>query len=259
MFNALQRFYTFIQHEIFDFIIKKIVFIIMAGIVSFTGFAWQYIQRQLHDMHNTINSAIIIPSTESSMNHYTIVEKMESILLSCKTQGVFMGWLLIKPIYDTDNRKCSNDSVCKVLYYHIYFDTLRGIWGNIDKVEDTKSSNPYYKRQDLKLDTVTRNYFLNSSLYVGGIVEIDENIALNNKLEFLQEVYKNLDLRNQGLTLEKIYIKPVVVKKDLIMIFTLSFQKIPSSNNNCYDTNMQAQGVVLNSLSDTLLTQYKLL
>ena len=246
----------YIQKEASALIAKKIIIILSGFVLTGSGLIWKYIDNKLNLIQSTIDYAFILPTPESSMNHYTVVQKIESILLNCEQKGVFMSWLLIKTVYNTYNGKCKSEESCPISHYSIYFDTLRGIWDNLYKVEDTKSSNPYYERTDLILDTNTRNFFLNSNLYKNGIVEIDENIAKNNNLIFLQEVYNNLDLRNQGLTLEKIYLKPILYKKDLIMVFSLSFQKIPKQSNNCYDRNMQAQGIMLNSIANTALTQY---
>jgi hypothetical protein len=250
------KIFEYIKQEVSTLIAKKIIIISTSLLIAISGIVWKYIDKRLNLMQSTINSAVVIPTTQTSINHYSVVKNIENTLLHCQQQGVFIGWLLIKTVYDTHTGKCDNNQTCPIAYYSIYFDTLRGIWGNINKVQDTKASNPYYERIDLVLDEKTHNHFLNSSLYKNGIVEIDEKIANQYNLEFLKEVYANLDLRKQGLTLEKIYLKPVLYKKDLIMVFSLSFQQIPKQNGNCYDNNLQAQGLVLNNIADHALIQY---
>lgn len=256
----MDKIFEYLQKEISSLIgrviAKKIVVIASGLVLTISSFVWKYIDNRLSSMQNTINQSMVLPTPQSSANHYAVVQKIESSLLGCQQKGVFIGWLLIKTIYDTYNHQCRDNQSCPILHYSIYFDTLRGIWNNINEVVDIKSSNPFYQRTDLVLDIVTRNYFLNSNIYKNGIVEIDQNIVKMNNLFFLQEVYDNLDLRKQGLTLEKMYLKPIFYQKDLIMVFSLSFQKIPKYNNNCYDVNMQAQSIALNNLANTALNQY---
>jgi len=252
----MNKIFEYLQKEIGSLIAKKIIVIATGLILTSSGFAWKYIDNRLNYMQSTINQFMVLPTPQSSANHYAIVQKIEKSLLDCQQKGVFIGWILVKTIYNTHNNQCNDNQSCPILYYSIYFDTLRGVWNNINEVVDTKTSNPFYQRTDLMLDGRTRKYFLDSNVYKNGIVKINENIVKINNLIFLQEIYDNLDLRKQGLTLEEIYLKPVLYKKDLIMIFSLSFQKIPKENNNCYDKNMQAQGIILNDIAHTTLTQY---
>lgn len=255
----MEKIFGYLQKEIGSLLAKKIAVIFSGLILTGGGFVWKYIDNRLNSMQSTINQSMVLPTPQSSANHYAVVQKIESSLLGCQQKGVFIGWLLIKAIYDTHNHQCRDNQSCPILHYSVYFDTLRGIWDDVNKVEDTKSSNPFYQRTDLVLDVATKNYFLNSNVYKNGIVKITANIVKMNNLSFLQAVYDNLDLRKQGLTLEEMYLKPVFYNKDLIAVFSISFQKIPKINNNCYDANMQAQGLVLNNIANSMQGQYGIL
>lgn len=248
--------WEYIQKTIISLVTKKAIVLAFGSFLTISGIFCKYIQTRLANMDSKINNAVIIPTINTSVNHYKVLKTIESSLINCKQKGVFIGWAFIQTVYDTYTGQCDSVGTCPISHYAVYFDSLMGVWEELAKVENTKNSNPYYERTDLVLDEQTRDFFLNSSLYKNGIVDIDERVAKQYKLKFLKELYENLDLRNEGLTLEKIYIKPVLYKKDLIMIFSLSFVAIPKYNTNCYDKNLQAQGVILNNLAESTLTQY---
>lgn len=237
---------------------KTMVLSISGAIITLCGFAWNYVVNRLNAMQQTINESVIIPTPNIGIKHYSVINAMYNHLLSCKQTGVFMGWILIKTIYDTPNGKCKDTSSCPVLKYSVYYENLYGIWGDINHVEDTKLSNPYYERTDLVLDNKTRTFFFDTNRYQNGILHLNQQLAITNHLAFIEDLYSNLNLRQNGLTLEAIYIKPVFYEKDLIMAFTLSFQQIPLKNGNCYDKGMQAQSVILNKMAELVKTQYNI-
>lgn len=237
---------------------KTMVLSVSGAIITLCGFAWNYVVGRLNEMQQTINESVVIPTPSMGIKHYSVINAMHNHLLSCKQKGVFMGWILIKTIYDTPNGKCGYTTSCPILKFAVYYEGLYGIWENIDKIEDTKLSNPYYERTDLTLDGKTREFFLDTSKYTNGILHLNEQIATANNLAFIKDLYVNLSLRQSNLTLDVIYVKPIFYKKDLIMAFTLSFQQIPLKNNNCYDKQMQAQSVILNKMAELVKTQYNI-
>ena len=212
-----------------------LLLIVLIFIINITYFVYDVIIKSPTKM-----------TIKQSQIHYNIRRQMDRLLLNCNTVGVFTGWLLIEE---------NNIFTQKFI---IYFDTLRGIWNNPKKIEDTKISNPFYELPQV-LDYNTIQYFNNIENYKQGVVLMTEKTAFHYNLKFLITVYNNLDLKREGVSLEEIYLKPIFNKKNLIWVLSLSFVK--SHVNGCHDpkgSSQIKQALFLNNLANFIKNQYQL-
>jgi hypothetical protein len=267
-----------ILEVVIDKVSKHLTFALVSGgltiLTTCTAVVYKKIDSKFSLFERKINAITYLTSIKQDVQLYNVTRYIENILLDCKLNGIFISWIRVEPRYDVENVQCLKNQSCPVLKDAIYFKVLRGVWGDVnvvndimggDVVNDMKGTNPFYQREDLMLDVETKNYFLNANLYQYGIITVTEKIVKdyaikeNKNLVFLEDVYKNLGLLRQGLTLEKIYIKPVMYIDDIIWVFALSYQKEPLKNSKCYDVNLQAQSIILNNIADYTKKQHDLI
>lgn len=245
------RFFNFILSGLVAHFKKNLTIWIITTVGGVIGGSGYF---KINDKLNHLQSSVILPSKQTSEPIFQIEKEINTMLVDCKTKGIFSGWILVAKVYNTPDGKCGINQNCEFLYYSAYFQSLFGVWNTLGISANTKKSNLYYERTDLKIDIKSIEYF---NIYNGRVVMLTEKIAKLHNLDFVKEVYDNLNLKQWDLTLEEIYIKPVIYSQNLIWIFTLSFQNLEEAKRgNCYDERQTSQRVFLENLSTHARLQY---